>query len=36
MEVDESDPPGRGRTIQRPVYYVSNVLHDAKKVPESA
>jgi ribonuclease HI len=30
MEVDESDPLGRGRTVQRPVYYVSEVLHDAK------
>jgi hypothetical protein len=30
MEVDELDSPGRGRTIQHPVYYVSEVLHDAK------
>jgi hypothetical protein len=30
MEVEESDPPGRGRSIQRPVYYISKVLHDAK------
>jgi hypothetical protein len=30
MEVDELDPPGRGCTIQRPVYYVIEVLHDAK------
>jgi hypothetical protein len=30
MEVDESDPLGRVRTIQRPVYYISEVLHDTK------
>jgi hypothetical protein len=30
MEVDEPDPPGRVRTIQRLVYYISEVLHDAK------
>jgi hypothetical protein len=30
MEVDVPDPLGRGRTVQRPVYYVSEVLHDAK------
>jgi hypothetical protein len=30
MEVDELDPPGRDRTVQRPMYYVSEVLHDAK------
>jgi hypothetical protein len=30
MEVDESNPPGRDRTVQRPVYYISKVLHDAK------
>jgi hypothetical protein len=30
MEVDEPDPPGRVRTIQHPVYYISEVLHDAK------
>jgi hypothetical protein len=30
MEVDEPDPPGRVRTIQRPVYYISEVIHDAK------
>jgi hypothetical protein len=29
-EVDEPDPLGRGHTVQRPVYYVSEVLHDAK------
>jgi hypothetical protein len=23
-------PPGRVRSIQRPVYYISEVLHDAK------
>jgi hypothetical protein len=30
MEVDEPYPPGRVRTIQRPMYYVSEVLHDSK------
>jgi hypothetical protein len=30
MEVDEPDPPGRVRTIQCPVYYISEVIHDAK------
>jgi hypothetical protein len=30
MEVDVLDPPGRVWTIQRPVYYISEVLHDAK------
>jgi hypothetical protein len=30
MEVDESDPPGRVRTVQRRVYYISEILHDAK------
>jgi hypothetical protein len=30
MEVDELDPPGRVRTVQHPVYYISEVLHDAK------
>jgi hypothetical protein len=30
MEVDEPDPPGRVHTVQRPVYYVSEVLHDTK------
>jgi hypothetical protein len=30
MEVDELDPPGRGRTVQRLVYYINEVLHDAK------
>jgi hypothetical protein len=30
MEVDEPSPPGRVRTIQHPVYYISEVLHDAK------
>jgi hypothetical protein len=23
-------PPGRARTVQRPVYYISEVLHEAK------
>jgi hypothetical protein len=30
MEVDEPDPPGRVHTIQRSIYYISEVLHDAK------
>jgi hypothetical protein len=30
MEVDKSDPLEQGRTIQHPVYYVSEVLHDTK------
>jgi hypothetical protein len=30
MEVDGPDPPGRVWTIQRHVYYVSEVIHDAK------
>jgi hypothetical protein len=30
MEVDELDPLGRVRTAQRPVYYISEVLHDTK------
>jgi hypothetical protein len=30
MEVDESDPPERVRTVQCLVYYISEVLHDAK------
>jgi hypothetical protein len=30
MEVDEPDPLGRVRTIQRLVYYISEVLHDTK------
>jgi hypothetical protein len=30
MEVDEPDPLGRVHTIQRPVYYISEVLHDVK------
>jgi hypothetical protein len=30
MEVDEPDPPGRGHTIQRLVYYISEVLHYTK------
>jgi hypothetical protein len=29
-EVDMSDPPGRVRTIQQPLYYISEVLHDTK------
>jgi hypothetical protein len=30
MEIDARDPPGRVRTVQRPVYYINEVLHDAK------
>jgi hypothetical protein len=30
MEIDPPDPSGRVRTMQRPVYYISEVLHDAK------
>jgi hypothetical protein len=30
MEVDALDPPGRVRSIQRLLYYISEVLHDAK------
>jgi hypothetical protein len=30
MEVDEPDPPWRGSTVQCPVYYIREVLHDAK------
>jgi hypothetical protein len=30
MEMDAPDPTGRARTVQRPVYYISEVLHEAK------
>jgi hypothetical protein len=30
MEMDALDPPQRARTIQCPVYYISEVLHEAK------
>jgi hypothetical protein len=30
MVVDAPDPLSRVRTIQRPVYYISEVLHDVK------
>jgi hypothetical protein len=32
MELDAANPPppGRVRTVQRPVYYISEVLHEAK------
>jgi hypothetical protein len=30
MEVDGPDTPGRVRTVQRPVYFISEVVHDAK------
>jgi hypothetical protein len=30
MEMDASDPPGRAQTVQRPVYFINEVLHEAK------
>jgi hypothetical protein len=30
MEKDASNPPGKVRSVQRPVYYISEVLHDVK------
>jgi hypothetical protein len=30
MEMDALDPPRRARTIQHPVYFISEVLHKAK------
>jgi hypothetical protein len=30
MDVDTLDPFGRVRTVKRPIYYISEVLHDAK------
>jgi hypothetical protein len=30
VELDASNPPGRVQTVQRPVYYISKVLHEAK------
>ena len=30
VDKGESDPVARVRTIQKPVYYVSEVLHEAK------
>jgi hypothetical protein len=34
-QAEGSSPPGRVRTIQKPVYYVSEVLHEAKaRYPE--
>jgi hypothetical protein len=30
VEIDAPDPPVRVRTVQRPVYYISEVLHEAK------
>jgi hypothetical protein len=29
-EIDPPDPSGRVQTVQQPVYYISEVLHDAK------
>jgi hypothetical protein len=35
-QAEGSSPPGRVRTIQKPVYYVSEVLHEAKaRYPET-
>jgi hypothetical protein len=31
MELDTPNPPGRVRTVQCPVYYISEVLHEAKE-----
>jgi hypothetical protein len=30
MEMDVLEPPGRARTVQRPVYFISEALHKAK------
>jgi hypothetical protein len=30
MEIDALDPPGWVRSVQLPVYYISEVLHDTK------
>jgi hypothetical protein len=30
LEPEDSEPAARVRTVQRPVYYVSEVLHEAK------
>jgi hypothetical protein len=30
MEIDEPDPSGKVRIVQHPVYYISEVLYDAK------
>jgi hypothetical protein len=30
MEMNASDPSGMARTIQRPVYFISEVLYEAK------
>jgi hypothetical protein len=30
MELDAPNPPGRVRTVQHPVYYINEVLHEAK------
>jgi hypothetical protein len=30
MEIDPPDPSGRVRVVQRLVYYISEILHDAK------
>jgi ribonuclease HI len=30
MEMDAPDPPGRDQTVQHPVYFISEVLHEAK------
>jgi hypothetical protein len=36
MDVDAPDPPGRVWTIQRHVYYTSEVLHEADEIPGGA
>jgi hypothetical protein len=30
MEMDAPDPPRRAQTVQHPVYFISEVLHEAK------
>jgi hypothetical protein len=30
MDIDPPEPPGRVQTVHRPVYYISEILHDAK------
>jgi hypothetical protein len=29
--MDRTPPPRRAQTVQRPVYFISEVLHEAKK-----
>jgi hypothetical protein len=36
VQAEGSSPPGRVRTVQKPVYYISEVLHEAKaRYPET-